>query len=239
MGFGALDKLSDSFRRRRCDGKIMDYTDVSQIIMKDGSIFNVPEYPHCITFVYWRYNWDDIRRTDKVIDLGANVGGWCIPVSKLVRIPIMAIEPVLQNELQKNIDLNNANVSIVKGTKERSACIGDPAGWYDIKWRGITSKSVGVTIGWLINVNKGCDFLKMEIEGAEWNIDPEELDGIRRIEGQLHDIRHHRNTPLIKYLEDNYYIEYSSNCPPSDRPFLPVYGTDGNYPMIHCYRREP
>jgi len=38
------------------------------------------------------------------------------------------------------------------------------------------------------------DFLKMDCEGAEWFIEPEELKGIRRIEAEVHLDRKKRKT---------------------------------------------
>lgn len=36
----------------------------------------------------------------------------------------------------------------------------------------------------------GCDFLKIDCEGGEWEIEAEELKGIRRIEMEVHKIRY-------------------------------------------------
>lgn len=44
----------------------------------------------------------------------------------------------------------------------------------------------------------GCDFLKIDIEGGEWEINPIDLRGIRRIELETH-------PPIPR---DNYLIDY-------------------------------
>jgi hypothetical protein len=210
---------------------LIEKDQIDSIVTKDGYTYRVPDYPHCITYIRWRYKYDDIRYNDRVIDLGANVGGFAIPSSRLTRLPIIALEPLLYEELVCNLRLNSVNVYPVEG------CI-SKKDTDTISWRGFTKDVRGYTLTQIMDKSGGCDFLKMEIEGGEWSIDPEELDGIRRIEGQLHDVHKHRGHPLIKYLEDNYRVEYTSNAPPPDIPLLPVYWPNKNYPMIHCYRRD-
>jgi hypothetical protein len=160
--------------------------------------------------------------------LGANVGGFAIMASRYTKNNILAVEPVRFPYLCQNKNLNGLSFTCLK------ACV-SPNGTELIQWRDGKEYVPGYRLAQFVDMNEGCDFLKMDIEGTEWSINPEEFDGIIRIEGQLHGMKKHKTHKLIKYLEDNYYVEYQGNMPPKDRPCLPPYGYVDN-PIIHCYR---
>jgi ribosomal protein L11 methylase PrmA len=66
-------------------------------------IFEVPEY-----------RFDDMRPDDRVIDIGANVGAFCIRASRCSP-SIVAVEPVTASLLRQNIQLNGVPVRVIEG----------------------------------------------------------------------------------------------------------------------------
>lgn len=130
-------------------------------------IFDVPEY---------RY--DDILPGDRVIDIGANVGAFCIRAARLSR-SVTAVEPVTVQLLRENIRVNDAPVTVVEGALGRD-------GPGTVSWDDCTASAPAYSLSRIISMAGGCDFLKCDCEGGEWLIRAGELDGIRRIEMELH-----------------------------------------------------
>ncbi|HNB04239.1 MAG TPA: FkbM family methyltransferase, partial [Methanoregulaceae archaeon] len=75
----------------------------------------------------------------------------------------------------------------------------------------------------------GCDFLKCDCEGAEWKIRPVDLEGIRRIEMELHQppIGGPINTELLQYISEKYAFSL-------DR--VPVHGPLGLFGILHAWQ---
>ena len=146
----------------------------------------------------WEYRFDDIRREDIVIDIGANVGAFCIRAARFSD-KILAVEPVCWEILEENIRLNRVPVSVVRGALGD----GNPAG---ISWDGVRVSVPTHTLGQLIGMAGGCDFLKCDCEGAEWLIRPGDLEGVRRIEMELHlpPIGGRPNPALLEYIGMDY-----------------------------------
>jgi FkbM family methyltransferase len=209
---------------------ILDNTDISGIRTVAGLEFVMSPDIHSATSIYWRYKFDDLLPSDRIIDLGANVGGFAILVSLISNYTVLAVEPVRYEYLVQNIALNNAQVvALHKGLGTGTA--------KKIKWREQESIVFTSPLSRFIAINGGCDFLKMDVEGAEWDLVPEELEGIRRIEGQLHYPHKDFEHPLIDYLERYYDVEYTSNVPPDDRPRLPMYSPLSLNPIFHAWRK--
>ena len=124
------------------------------------------------------YRFDDIRREDRVIDIGANVGAFCIRAAWLAD-RVLAIEPVAWERLEENIRLNGVHVTVLRGALGD----GNPA---VVSWDGCGGTVPTFTLGQIREIAGGCDFLKCDCEGAEWLIRPDDLTGIRRIEMELH-----------------------------------------------------
>ena len=150
-------------------------------------IVDVPEY--------W---FTDLKSTDRVIDIGANVGAFCIRAARVAG-RVMAVEPVMTSRLRENILLNNADIRVL------AAGLGDgtPA---LCTWDDTSAVVPTYPLAALVEMAGGCDFLKCDCEGAEWQIAPPDLAGIRRIEMELHlpPISGPPSQALLDYITRNY-----------------------------------
>lgn len=124
---------------------------------------------------YW---FGDIRPEDRVLDIGANVGAFCIRAARFSP-HVVAVEPVTGEILRENIRLSRAQVRVI----EAALGDGNPG---EIDWDGTRVRVETYTLGQLVRMAGGCDFLKCDCEGGEWLIRPGDLAGIRRIEMELH-----------------------------------------------------
>jgi len=150
-------------------------------------IFDVPEY--------W---FDDMRPTDRVIDIGANVGAFCIRASSRSQ-KIVAVEPLTASLLRENIRLNGVSVKVIEGA------LGDGKP-KNVSWDDCEVISPTYPLRKIIEMAGGCDFLKCDCEGAEWQIVPEDLGDVRRIEMELHlpPISGPSNPALLDYISRHY-----------------------------------
>ncbi|MGB9175936.1 MAG: FkbM family methyltransferase [Methanoregula sp.] len=147
------------------------------------------------------YRFDDIRPADRVLDIGANVGGFCIRAARIGG-HITAVEPVTTLPLLENIRLNKVSVQVIAGALGS----GKPA---EITWDDCRVVTSTYRLRDLIAMSGGCDFLKCDCEGAEWCIDPSELEKVRRIEMEIHlpPISGPPNTALLEYISRFYDFE--------------------------------
>ena len=168
------------------------------------------------------YRFDDIRRDDIVVDIGANVGGFCLRAARYSD-RVIAVEPVSWEVLEENIRLNRAPVTVIRGALGN----GSPA---VVTWDGCGGTVPTFTLGQIIGKAGGCDFLKCDCEGGEWLIRPEDLTGIRRIEMELHlpPIGGPPNPILLEYIGKHYDFEIEQ------RPVHDVMGVMG---VLHAVRR--
>jgi FkbM family methyltransferase len=154
---------------------------IDYVVMRDGNKYYMSGLTNTAIQAQQDYIFDDIRKEDIVIDIGASVGGFSIPASKKAK-HVYAVEPMTQDMLTKNILLNKSeNIDVL------DVALGDGE-TTRLEWLG---KSRTVKTKTLTEIKKmcgGCDFLKIDCEGCEWNIKPEELKGIRRIEMEVHKV---------------------------------------------------
>jgi FkbM family methyltransferase len=153
------------------------------IIEYKGSRFylEVPNYSYIFS-VYNDWPFDKLRFTDVVLDIGANIGAFSIPASRLVS-SVYAVEPVTYDLLIKNIKLNI--VTKLHTIQAGLGRISGPSGSF--KWAGSEVRSRSFSLSGLKGyIGKDIDFLKIDCEGDEWWIDPEEFRGIRVISGECH-----------------------------------------------------
>jgi hypothetical protein len=144
------------------------------------------------------YRFDDIRRDDRVLDIGANVGGFCIRAARFSD-HVTAVEPVTTRPLLENIRANNVGVRVIAGA------LGD-GNRKEICWDDCRVLSPTYPLRDLIAMSDGCDFLKCDCEGAEWCINPRELTNVRRIEMEIHlpPISGPPEPALLAYISHNY-----------------------------------
>jgi hypothetical protein len=147
------------------------------------------------------YRFGDIRPEDIVLDIGANVGGFCIRAARMSG-HVTAVEPVTTHPLLENIRINKVSVRVIAGA------LGDGKP-QEICWDDCRVVSPTYPLRDLIAMSGGCDFLKCDCEGAEWLINPCELEHIRRIEMEIHlpPISGPPNPPLLAYIGRLYDFE--------------------------------
>jgi FkbM family methyltransferase len=167
---------------------------------------------------YWM---TDIRNEDHVLDIGANIGAFCIRAAKISR-HVTAVEPVTADLLTRNIALNGVKVRVIHGGLGDGSSLG-------IEWDGERSTVPTFRLRDLVRMAEGCDFLKCDCEGAEWKIHPGDMKGIRRIEMELHlpPIGGNPDTRLLCYIAR----EYSFSI---DR--IPAHGPLGLLGILHAWR---
>jgi FkbM family methyltransferase len=174
-------------------------------------IFDIPEY-----------RFSDIRHDDRVLDIGANAGAFCIRAARMSRM-VTAVEPVTSRILAENIRLNQADIRIIEG--------GLGIGIFEmITWDDQSAQVQTYTLGTLISMAGGCDFLKCDCEGAEWQIRPRDLDGIRRIEMELH-------LPPICGPPDMALLDYISRYYDFEIERKPCHDVLGVMGILHAERR--
>jgi len=168
---------------------------------------------------YW---FDDIIPEDAVVDIGANVGAFCIRAARQAR-KITAVEPVTAAILRRNIALNNVSVEVIEG----ALGIGDQK---EICWDSQSAAVQTYPLREIIRLAGGCTFLKCDCEGAEWLINPADLDGIRRIEMELHlpPICDPPRSEFLEYIGQHYDFEIERR---------PVHSPLGVMGILHAVRR--
>jgi len=190
-------------------------SDGIRFVKRDAPFRQIREVPE--------YHFTDIGKEDRVVDIGANVGAFCLRAARYSS-HVFAIEPVSFDLLEENIALNNAAVVAVKC----ALGAGNPA---EIAWDDCRVWSPTFSLGTIIEMAGGCDFLKCDAEGAEWLIRPADLGGIRRIEMELHipPISPPPNRELLDALgrEFDFSIDRS-----------PVHSTLGVMGILHAVRKK-
>jgi tRNA G37 N-methylase Trm5 len=141
------------------------------------------------------YRFDDIQKDDIVLDIGANVGGFCMLISNSVK-QVYAVEPLFTDVLKENIKNNNVkNINVYE--------VGLGLNALNCTFSSRKKKIECVSLSELIKMCGGkVDFLKCDCECGEWCIQPHELDGIRRIEMELHSFNGEKLTDFSNMLID-------------------------------------
>jgi len=189
-------------------------SDKITFLLQDTAFRQIVEVPE--------YRFDDIRPDDHVIDIGANVGAFCIRASRCSQY-IVAVEPVTASLLRRNIQLNSVPVRVIEGALGD----GNPK---KINWDNCEVISPTYPLSKIIETAGGCDFLKCDCEGAEWQIVPDDLADIRRIEMELHipPISGPPNPVLLDYLSRHYQYEIERK---------PVHVDLGVMGVLHAVRK--
>lgn len=147
----------------------------------DNASFYIDDNISSIKDVMTEYKFDDIRPTDIVLDIGANIGGFSLNVHKMAS-HVYAIEPLFIDALNRNIELNNAkNIDVIH------CALG--YGEMNITYNGTSNKVIGLSLENIIKLCGGhVDFMKCDCEGAEFCIQVPDIMNIRRIEAEVHNL---------------------------------------------------
>jgi FkbM family methyltransferase len=174
-------------------------------------IYDIPEY-----------RFDDLCPTDRVIDIGANAGAFCIRASRRSQ-NVVAVEPLTAALLRENILLNGVSVQVIEGA------LGDGKP-KTIRWDDTQVFTQTYPLRKITKMAGGCDFLKCDCEGAEWSIEPEDLHSVHRIEMELHlpPISGPPNPALLDYISSHYHFEIEQK---------PVHTTLGVMGVLHAARK--
>ncbi|HVP94017.1 MAG TPA: FkbM family methyltransferase [Methanoregulaceae archaeon] len=188
---------------------------------RDGISFFRKKTPCRQIFYVPEYRFDDIRKDDIVVDIGANAGAFCIRASRFSD-HVIAVEPLIPDILMRNIVLNRSPVVVF------NLALGDGS-VKEVAWDGLKKPMRTATLKSVIDRAGGCDFLKCDCEGAEWFIRPEDLDGIRRIEMELHipPICGPPNPALLDYMSRRYEFQLDH---------VPAHGPMGLMGYLHAER---
>jgi len=192
-------------------------------VTRDGIQFHVHSVTYRQIIDVPEYYFENIRNSDRVIDIGANVGAFCLRAARFTP-HITAVEPVTTDILEENITINRLTVKTLKGALGTGKSI-------VIDWDGYTVTVPSFSLKQIVDFSGGCDFLKCDAEGAEWSIDPKDLDGIRRIEMELH-------IPPIGPLPNNKILEYISDHYEFTIDRKPVYTPLGVLGILHAERKD-
>ena len=191
----------------------------SGIVCREDFRFHTRSTPYRQILDVPEYHFDDILKEDRVLDIGANVGAFCLRAARLSR-HVTAIEPVTADLLAENIGLNHADIKVIAGALGTGA----PA---EITWDECRVVSPTYSLKEITEIAGGCDFLKCDAEGAEWLIRPRDLEGIRRIEMELHvpPISPPPNPALLDYIGERYTFSIDRS---------PVYSLLGVMGILHA-----
>jgi FkbM family methyltransferase len=134
------------------------------------------------TFILDAYQSHLLKSNDVVLDLGSTTGDFCVLASRLIGLggKIIAVEPnpndyeILQENIRRNKCLNVTSLNIGAAGKR---------GLEEIDFRGTTFTFKTDTLDNILNAlpNIGnIDFIKMDIEGYEYDVVESSIDIFRR-----------------------------------------------------------
>ena len=168
-----------------------------KILGTDNAIYHLDNYFHLVDQAVTEYDYSDIRKSDIVLDIGACVGGFSLEVHNKVK-HVYAVEPLFIDEFCANLKLNHAkNVAVF------TCALGESDTMQQISF---IDKTIDVPCKSLSEIIKLCgghvDVLKTDCEGGEWHIKPHELEGIRRIEAEVHSFNGEHPDDFRTMLQD-------------------------------------
>lgn len=148
------------------------------------------------------YKFYELKPTDVVIDIGANVGGFSTMIHDKVE-KVYCIEPIFGKYLESLFAYNNiGNIEVIK--------VGLGKGIHKLEYNGYIKENVSCLP--LRTIIKMCgnkvDLIKMDCEGGEWNITETDLQyaksvGLRTIVAEIHNTKNYKKEEFIELLNKN------------------------------------
>ena len=201
--FNKLGGVDYKFYRK--DEIIPNAKKIDYFVTKEGAKFKMGGYANLSiigTFRDYHTGWFRVEADDVVLDLGANIGGFTIPSAMKCK-RVYAVEPLFYPELEENISINNlSNIKILK------YAMGIDNGETKLEYNKRKETAKTFSYGAIKNmINDQITFLKCDVEGYEWFINPEDLDGLRCIQMEVHPLMgptEKYNPRLLPYIADNW-----------------------------------
>jgi FkbM family methyltransferase len=181
--------------------------------------------------VYYKAMWEGklfepIGKKDLVVDIGAHVGFFAVPVSTIVK-RVIAFEPSPANYqlLVRNNKLNKGNIHLVESAVGRDTGIttlymgvqGTTGhSTTSIKRGGVSKRVLSTTIAEVIG-QYNPTILKLDCEGAEWDIlatsFPVHLwNNVRVIIAEMHKVKQNNLPKIVKNLKmDGFKVKTHPN----------------------------
>lgn len=156
-----------------------------------------------------------LEPNDVVIDVGANVGMFSIFINKRFGCKIIAFEPVRENyeNFKRNILLNGLNpenfeihnvaVSHKQGEKIKIGIQEWNYGGSSVYFNNNSNFQVCETVNLLDYISPDCKYLKLDCEGAEYDILPsitEKINYFKYIGIELHELEDSVHNPDETYM---------------------------------------
>jgi hypothetical protein len=155
-----------------------------------------------------KYRIDDLKKTDVVLDVGANVGAYTVMVAPRVK-HVIAVEPLFYRELQQNVILNDIN-----NVRCLPYALGDGSD-FEINFCNETRICESMRFNEIL---ARCPYkpnvLKIDCEGGEYAVSIDELIGcMTAIDGEFHtfDCCGNRKDPTLfvkRFKELGYKCDY-------------------------------
>lgn len=170
------------------------------VLGTNNAIYHLDNYFYLVAQAINEYNYSDIRESDIVLDIGAAMGGFTLEINTKVD-RVYAVEPLFTDELYANILLNH-----VKNVDVFTCALGESDTMQHISFVDKTLDVPCKSLSEIINLCGGhVDVLKIDCEGGEWCIQPHELEGIRRIEGEIHSFDGENKNDFVIMLQQAGY----------------------------------
>jgi len=163
-GFMLIDDLQDL---------ILEYRGVKFY----PSLLNYPRM-----FEAWdRYNIEGIRPEDVVLDVGANVGSFTLPVAKRCK-KVIAVEPMFTDLLIRNIELNNLhNIEVI----DRAIGLG-VAKDTEVDCQEYQGRFVSIDPTVLLETYGPLDVVRLDCGGMEGTFNLDKYKDVRQWEVEFH-----------------------------------------------------
>jgi FkbM family methyltransferase len=197
--FDMQEWINNRFKDER--RAILTRSIVDHIVTPEGAKFYLQD-PSILYQVIWEYWFDDITKDDIVLDLGANIGSFSIRAAQKAK-HVYSVEPLYTEELNANIALNNM--------KDKITVIPYGIGYggtISIKYQQREKRVKTFPLKTILKmINAPISFMKCDIEGAEWTINPEDIANIPRMEFEVHDGKDScmpLNQNLIDYINQHW-----------------------------------
>lgn len=194
---------------------IVLYKDNFDCLVVDDCTFSMSDQVDSVQRVKGNPWFDNIRKSDTVLDIGANIGAITIPLAKVAK-QIYAVEPLFSGELRKNIQLNDLkNVQIIE------CGLGHDNTTEKIQYSSTHGLCKTMSLATIFGITGKVNYIKVDCEGAEWMIEPDQFDGIREIRMEFHIRRNNKHSDSKKLKgweqwlrQNNYWFNMKRRAQP-------------------------